>query len=66
MGKSLVELLDDMESARLATMKEGQRNNAIVKKIFSSVGTDAWPKNRRRHYSSCAQLFGASDVMLEA
>ena len=46
MGKSLVELLDDMESARLATIKEGQRNNAIVKKIFSSVGTDAWPENR--------------------
>lgn len=31
MGKSLVELLDDMESARLATIKEGQREEVAQK-----------------------------------
>ena len=38
MGKSLGELLYDMENAKQATIKEGQRKNAILKEIFSSAG----------------------------
>ena len=62
MGKSLVELLEDMESARLATIKEGQRNNAIVKKIFSSVGTDAWPKNRENLLNGLNSIYRHMDL----
>ena len=61
MGKSLVELLEDMESARLATIKEGQRNNAIVKKIFSSVGTDAWPENRENLLNGLNSIYRHMD-----
>lgn len=47
MGKSLGELLCDMENAKQATIKEGQRKHAILKEIFSSAGMDVWSENRR-------------------
>ena len=48
LAKSLFELLEEMENARIVLIQDGQKDNGILKEAFSCVGSDRWSEVRKK------------------